>query len=126
MASAILAMLLETRGREPLYIVIADVLAAYDNVWRQALWAKMLDAHKIVMDVKRVAAMYEKFLSFIREAGFESGVVEAFLGLPQEDPEVGTSFASSRPTSQRSSRLRGWGSSSSECSSAWQSSWTTT
>ena len=87
MAAAFLAMLIEEGGTKPLYAIIADVTGAYDNVWREALWAKMLDAHKITADVKRVEALYREFLTMIREPDFETMIMEAVLGIPQGGPE---------------------------------------
>ena len=92
MAAAILAMLIENLGTRELFAIIADVKGAYENVWREALWAKLLDAHKIAADVKRVEAMYREFLTLIREPGFESSVMEAVLGLPQGRPRSGDLF----------------------------------
>ena len=107
MASAILAMMIETSAGDPLYAIVADVLGAYDNIWREATWAKLLDAHKVVIEVKRVAVLYEKFLSIIREADFETEVIAAFLGIPQGGPRSGDIFCFS--TSDLPDELRAEG-----------------
>ena len=36
MPAVILAMIVEERGKKPLYVIIADIKGAYDNVWREA------------------------------------------------------------------------------------------
>ena len=89
MPAVVLAMIAEERGPKPLYAIIADVKGAYDNVWREALWAKLLDAHKIKADVKRVVALYEDFLTVIREPDFETEVMTSVLGVPQGAPRSG-------------------------------------
>ena len=39
MTAAILGIIIDAHKGRPLYILIADVKEAYDNVWRDALWA---------------------------------------------------------------------------------------
>ena len=48
LTAGILAILIEAQRGAPLFIVIADAKEAYDNVWRDALWAKALAAHKCI------------------------------------------------------------------------------
>ena len=40
-ASAIFGLILDWHPDAPLHVVIADIQAAYDNVWRKAAWAKL-------------------------------------------------------------------------------------
>ena len=56
------------------------------------MWAKLLDAHKITADVKRVVALYEDFLTVIREPDFETEIMTAVLGIPQGAPRSGDWF----------------------------------
>ena len=73
-------------------MIIADVKGAFDNIWREALWAKLLDAHQVLDDVKRIATLYEGFCAMIREPDFETEIMEWILGLPQGGPRSGDGF----------------------------------
>ena len=92
LATAMLAMILDANGKTPLYILFADVKGAYDNLWKEALWAKLLDAHPSLIDVRRIAAMCEHFVSQIKEPSFTSEIHSAFIGVPQGGPESGNLF----------------------------------
>ncbi len=57
-------------------------MGAYDNVWRNAAWAKMVDAHETksgdpreaVLDVKRIKALYNNMTIEILEPNYKSQV----------------------------------------------------
>ena len=47
------------QSKKPLY------LGAYDNVWREALFAKLAAKHPDLLQVKQIVALYEKMHSII-------------------------------------------------------------
>lgn len=91
-ATALLSMILDQIGKAPLYILFADVKKAYDKLWREALWAKLLAAHPSLIDVKRIKALYKHFVAKIAEPSFVSEVIHFFLGVPQGGPRSGDLF----------------------------------
>jgi hypothetical protein len=91
-ATALLSLIIECNSALELYILFADVKAAYDNLWKEAVWAKLADAHPALIDSKRVAALYEHFRSYIDEPDFRSQVVESVIGVPQGGPRSGDVF----------------------------------
>ena len=76
----------------PLYVVIVDAKEAYDNVWRDALWAKASTIHGCLEDVRRAMALYEHMDAQIVEDGFESTIVQLPQGVPQGGPRSGKLF----------------------------------
>ena len=94
LAAGILAIIIDAhRDRKlPLYVVIVDAKEAYDNVWRDALWAKVAVAHGCLEDVRRARALYEHMDAQIVEEGFESTTVYLPQGVPQGGPRSGKLF----------------------------------
>ena len=90
--SVLLSLIIEASGTRPLYIIISDVLKAYDLVWRRALWAKLADAHPSLQDVKAVEALYRNYVALINDPDYRSEIIAAVLGLPQGGPRSGDCF----------------------------------
>jgi len=93
MTAGILAILIEAHRGSPLFIVIADAKEAYDNVWRDALWAKASAVHKCTDEIRIVRALYEHMEAQIVEDNFESAIVQLGQGVPQGGPRSGKLFA---------------------------------
>jgi hypothetical protein len=93
MTAAILGILIDAHRDRPLHILIADVKEAYDNVWRDALWAKLAAAHDNSTEVNRARALYLHMDAQIVENGFASETVELKKGIPQGGPRSGKLFA---------------------------------
>ena len=95
MTAGILAIIVDLAKttRKPLYILIADAKEAYDMVWREGLWAKLVKTHARVEDVRRARAMYEHMGAQIVEENFASSIVSLLQGLPQGGPCSGKLFA---------------------------------
>lgn len=90
--SVVLAQIIESHKGEQLFILIADVKSAYDNTWREGLWAMCANAHSSVLDVKRIRALYESYAAQIMEPEFRSKVIRDIIGLPQGGPRSGDLF----------------------------------
>ena len=73
-------------------MVITDVKGAYPNLWREALWAKLADAHDNLSEVKQVKALNARIGMKMVEPGFASRVVEMKVGIPQGAPRSGDKF----------------------------------
>ena len=93
MAAWVIGILIQIRGKLPGYYVITDVEGAYDNVWRDALWAKLAAKHGNVYHVKMLSVMYRKMQSRIRMGDYTSEIIEAMLGLAQGGSNSGKLFA---------------------------------
>ena len=93
MATWLLSLFIEIRGALPLYLLCSDVDGAYDNVWRDALWAKLAARHGNVYDVKLLMTLYRKMLSRIQDGDYLSEVIDASIGLPQGGPNSGKLFS---------------------------------
>ena len=93
MTAGILAILIEAHRGSPLFIVIADAKEAFDNVWRDALWAKAAAAHKCTEEIRSARALYEHMEAQIVEDNFESAIVQLGQGVPQGGPRSGKLFA---------------------------------
>ena len=91
-ATASLSMMLGTIAidGDPINAIFADVRGAYDNLWREAAWAKLLDSHPNSLNVKRVAALYKHFICKIPE--LNSSLIESRTGIPQGGPRSGDIF----------------------------------
>jgi len=76
----------------PAYFLFGDVKHAYDNVWREALWAKLRAKHPHLKDVKNVRALYNKFACMIKEGNYTSQLIEMKTGVPQGGPRSGDLF----------------------------------
>jgi len=91
--AAVLSLVIDARQGMPLYIIVADVKGAYDNVWMKALWAKLADDEKTSLtDVKRARALYAQMPAQIHEADFQGPIVFSKQGLPQGGPRSGNLF----------------------------------
>jgi hypothetical protein len=95
MVAGILAIIIDAQKIAPLYLVVADVKEAYDNVWRErdALWAKLTKAHKCTDEVRSARALYEHMDAKIVEEDFQSDIVKLGQGIPQGGPRSGKLFA---------------------------------
>ena len=86
-------MVIDARQGKPLYIIVADVKGAYDNLWMRALWAKLADDEKTSLrDVKRARALYAQMPAQIHDADFQGPIVFSKQGLPQGGPRSGNLF----------------------------------
>ena len=88
-ASAIFGILIDWHSNKPLRVLIADIQAAYDNVWRSAAWAKLADSHEPMIDVKRVKELYMNQQLQIVEPGYTSRTYSPTKGVPQGGPKSG-------------------------------------
>ncbi len=52
------SIIMDAHKGKPLYLVVADVKEAYDNVWRDALWAKLATSHNCMEEVRSARALY--------------------------------------------------------------------
>ena len=93
MTAGILSIIIDAHRGVPLFILIADAKEAYDNVWRDALWAKLSVIHKDTDDIKSARALYEHMDAQIVEDGFKSDTIELRQGVPQGGPRSGKLFA---------------------------------
>ena len=89
-ATATLSMTLTVTVHDPINVVFADVQGAYDNLWKEATWAKLLDSHPDPLDVKRAAALYKHFVCKIPE--LNNGLIDSLTGVPQGGPRSGDIF----------------------------------
>ena len=92
MIACVLAMAIEGSGNQQLLILIADVKGAYPNLWRDAAWAKLANAHDNLADVKRLKALNARVAVKMVEHDFESDEVELKMGAPQGAPRSGDIF----------------------------------
>ena len=93
MVAGILAIIIDAHKGSPLYLLVADAKEAYDNVWRDALWAKLAEAHKCTEEVRSARALYEHMDAQIVEEDFLSDTVKLGQGFPQGGPRSGKLFA---------------------------------
>jgi hypothetical protein len=93
MVAGILAIIIDAHKGAPLYLLVADAKEAYDNVWRDALWAKLAEAHNCTEEVRSVRALYEHMDAQIVEEDFQSDIVKLGQGIPQGGPRSGKLFA---------------------------------
>ena len=93
MATWLLSRLIDFRGNLPLLLLCSDVDGAYDNVWRDALWAKLASKHKNIYDVKLLRTLYRRMISRIQDGDYLSEVIDASIGLPQGGPNSGKLFS---------------------------------
>ena len=93
MATWLLSRLIEARGNLPLLLLCTDVDGAYDNVWRDALWAKLASKHDNAYDVKLLKTLYRRMLSRIQDGDYLSEIIDATIGLPQGGPNSGKLFS---------------------------------
>ena len=93
MAAWVFAILMQVRGNLPWFSVLSDVDGAYDNVWRDALWAKLAAKHDNIYHVKVLSVMYRRMQSQIQMGDYTSEIIEASLGLAQGGSNSGKLFA---------------------------------
>ena len=89
LTAGILSIIIDAHSVIPIYIVIADAQEAYDNVWRDALWAKAASAHVCTEEIRSARALYEHMDAQIVEDGYESAIVPLNQGIPQGGPRSG-------------------------------------
>ena len=85
MAAASFSITLDLNAKDPLYIFFADVHGAYDHLWKEATWAKLHDAHRERIEVKRAAAIFKHFVSKIPELK-KGSLIRSRMGVPQGGP----------------------------------------
>jgi hypothetical protein len=98
LAAGILSIIIDAHREIPIYIISVDAKEAYDNVWRDALWAKAATTHRCTEDIRRARALYEHMQAQNVEDGYESANVSLNQGISQGGPRIGNSFAFSTPT----------------------------
>ena len=77
---------MEAHKNNPLYLIFTDVDGAYDYVWREALFAKLLAAHPEIQDIKVIQNLYSKMRAHIQHGGYKSEAIISLLGVAQGDP----------------------------------------
>ena len=92
MATWLLSLIIELRGSLPLYLLCSDVDGAYDNVWRDALWAKLASRHGNVYDVKLLMTIYRKMLTKFRMEIIYRILLMRLSGYPKVDQIVANYF----------------------------------
>jgi hypothetical protein len=93
MTAGILSIIIDAHRGVPLFVIIADAKEAFDNVWRDALWAKLSVTHKCTDDIRSARALYEHMDAQIVEDNFKSDIIELCQGVPQGGPRSGKLFA---------------------------------
>ncbi len=96
LTAGILSIIIDAHSEIPIYIVIADAQEAYDNVWRDALWAKAASAHVCTEEIRSARALYKHMDAQIVEDGYESAIVPLNQGIPQGGPRSGKLTPTSR------------------------------
>jgi len=74
------------------YLVFGDVKHAFDNTWKEALWAKLKAKHPCIKDVQNIKAVYARFACKVKEGGYLSSLIEQMSGVPQGGPRSGDMF----------------------------------
>ena len=95
LTAGILAIIIDAHrdSETPIYVVIVDAKEAYDNVWRDALWAKAASVHECTEEIRSARALYENMEAQIVEDDFESPIVQLHQGVPQGGPRSGKLFS---------------------------------
>ena len=89
LTAGILSIIIDAHRRIPAYVVIVDAKEAYDNVWRDALWAEAASVHECTEEIRSARALYEHMEARIVEDDFESDIVQLSQGIPQGGPRSG-------------------------------------
>ena len=98
MAALLLASWIEMRSNIPTYVLFSDISGAYDNVWREALWAKIRSklttdrARGCSIKVHHLKALYNKMRSYVRGLRSLSERIDCFKGVGQGSPNSGNLF----------------------------------
>ena len=92
LAALCLAIIISCPAKAPSFILFTDVDGAYDNVWREALFAKLAARHPNFLQVQQIAALYDKMQSFIKDNDYLSELIDSLLGLAQGSPNSGHLF----------------------------------
>ena len=95
LTAGILAIIIDAHRESeiPIYVVVVDAKEAYDNVWRDALWAKAASVHECTEEIRSARALYENMEAQIVEDDFESIIVQLKQGVPQGGPRSGKLFS---------------------------------
>ena len=80
-----LSLIREAYRGNPLYLSFTDV-DAYDNVWREALFAKLLASHPEIQDIKVLQKLYGQMHAYIQQGAYRSKLIISALGIAQGDP----------------------------------------
>ena len=62
----VLQFILCTHATNPLYLILLDIAKAFDTVWRDALWAKLLSQGHRPQHVAWLRALYDKLLTAVK------------------------------------------------------------
>jgi hypothetical protein len=82
------SIIMDAHRGKPLYLVVADVKEAYDNVWRDALWAKLATSHNCMEEVRSARAVCTHGrANCARGRTLPVGRCDALPGHPPRGPE---------------------------------------
>ena len=94
MMALVLQLLIEDRGSAATYIILLDVSKAFDSVWRDAIWVKLLEKGHEAKHVLWLKSLYVQLLTAVKGNDGNSGFVNLENGIGQGDPNSTDNYAS--------------------------------
>ena len=93
MLAVLLWTILHLNGSKPLFVVLLDVTKAFDRVWREALWAKLLAQGHPPHVVAWLRAAYVRLRTAVKGDGSNSEFHSSSVGIGQGDVNSTNWFA---------------------------------
>jgi hypothetical protein len=81
----ILQLIISTHRSKALYLILLDIAKAFDTVWRDALWAKLIAQGHSLKHVAWLRALYNKLMTAVKSGNVVSRFVELLNGIGQGD-----------------------------------------
>jgi hypothetical protein len=94
MMALVLQLIIESSGNEPLYIILIDISKAFDSVWRDAIWVKLLSKGHEPKHVNWLKHLYMQLLTAVKGNDGNSDYVNLENGIGQGDPNSTDNYAS--------------------------------
>ena len=110
MLSLMIQFLLHTRGKKPMYLLLMDIVKAFDKVNRDIIWAKLIRDGWNPQYVAWLRALYRCMRTRVRTSCGFSDFVQMAVGIGQGDPNstaLYAAFLSDLPTHLRQAGF-GW------------------
>jgi hypothetical protein len=82
----VLQLIIHCAGSSPLYIILVDIQKAFDTLWRDALWHKLLQQGHNKSSVAWLKSFYNKLITAVRAGDGISEYVQLLHGIGQGDP----------------------------------------